>query len=384
MSNGTMRFDPVVSDKVWFAQGIGVWRAAIAPTATSVAWVSQSRGIDQLVIGEIIDAPGGEPLVGTWDRATFRITDPDQYPTFHSPSPRFNSTFSLDYSTTDPRFIVAVTTDHRMCCSGDGQDLQAGYSTDGGVSWTRFPTMPLGAVRADQFGFGSIAVSSPDNIVWVPSWNRIPQYTKDRGATWHPVTLPGLDPSNTNHMNGFNWGLYLSRHNVVADKVTPGTFWIYNDNLGLYRTTDGGDSWTLIKSGQLTEWSFFNFKMKSVPGMAGHLFATSGTLDGGVIGALRRSTDGGVTWTDVPGVVEAHAFGFGKAAAGSSYPSIFVAGWVNGTYGIWESYDNTATWRRIGTFPMGELSLVNSIDGDKDVVGRVYLGTGGNGAFYRG
>ena len=40
---------------------------------------------------------------------------------------------------------------------------------------------------------GTIAVSSDDtsNIVWEPSFNRSPFYTKDRGLTWERVVFPG-------------------------------------------------------------------------------------------------------------------------------------------------------------------------------------------------
>ena len=50
-----------------------------------------------------------------------------------------------------------------------------------------------------------------------------------------------------------------------------------------------------------------------------------------------RSTDGGVTWTAIRGVAEVYAFGFGKAQ--STYPTIYIAGWVKGQYGIWSSVE---------------------------------------------
>jgi photosystem II stability/assembly factor-like uncharacterized protein len=111
------------------------------------------------------------------------------------------------------------------------------------------------------------------------------------------------------------------------------------------------------------------------------LFYTAGPLDG-VDSPFRRSTDGGATWNDVAGLTRVYAFGFGKAAAGSSYPTIFVAGKLQGAYGIYRSTDNAATWQRIAQYPTQSLDVVKAIDGDKDVFGRVYIALGGSGWVY--
>ena len=96
-----------------------------------------------------------------------------------------------------------------------------------------------------------------------------------------------------------------------------------------------------------------------------------------------RSTDGGASWSAIDGVREVLAFGFGKAE--KTYPTISIAGWVRGAYGIWSSADEGATWKRIPPdveFPLGSLDLVKTIDGDKDELGTVYIGFGGSGYAY--
>ena len=86
-----------------------------------------------------------------------------------------------------------------------------------------------------------------------------------------------------------------------------------------------------------------------------------------------------MTWHIVSDVDHVDDVGFGKSAAGSSYPTIFISGRVAGVYGIWRSTDNALTWRRVAGFPVGTLDQVSVLEGDKDVFGRVYLGYKGSG-----
>src|SRR5262249_38179637 len=88
------------------------------------------------------------------------------------------------------------------------------------------------------------------------------------------------------------------------------------------------------------------------------------------------------TWTAVPNVLEVLAFGFGKELLGSSYPTIFIAGWVGGVYGIWRSDDEAQSWTQISDFPLGSLDAVKAVEGDKNVYGTVYIGFNGSGYAY--
>jgi hypothetical protein len=95
-----------------------------------------------------------------------------------------------------------------------------------------------------------------------------------------------------------------------------------------------------------------------------------------------RSTDGGVTWSAVPNVLEVYAFGFGKEAPGGSYPTIFIVGWVSGEYGVWQSDDEGQSWTQVGIWPVGSLDHVKAVEGDKNTYGKVYLGFSGSGFAY--
>jgi hypothetical protein len=71
-----MALDPATPDLLWFAEGIGVWRANVPADRADpapIAFISQSAGIEQLVANQILSPPGGKPLLASWDRPVFRI-----------------------------------------------------------------------------------------------------------------------------------------------------------------------------------------------------------------------------------------------------------------------------------------------------------------------
>ena len=369
MSTGEMLFDPAKANRLWFAEGIGVWFTDIPDAATTpktITFTSQSKGIEQLVANQVISPPGGKPVVASWDRPVFYVADRDAFPSTHGPDNQnaIVMGWALDYASTDPTFIVGLVNWWGI--------EKSGYSTDGGQTWTKFAAYP-----ADSKIGGGIAASTPKNIVWVPSSNGAPYYTTDGGATWVKAAIPGTPT--------WDYAYYLNRHIVVADRVTARTFYIYNTPKGLFRSSDGGATWTSVFPHEIAPWSGFNATLKSVPGRSGHLFFTSGPQGGSgdahpAANPFMRSTDGGETWTAVPNVLEVRAFGFGQPL--NDYPTIFICGWVKGLYGIWRSNDNARSWTRMGEFPLGSIDGVKTIDGDKGVPNLVYVGFSGSGYAY--
>ena len=69
---------------------------------------------------------------------------------------------------------------------------------------------------------GTIAASSPTDIVWAPADGVQPYYTLNGGETWNPITLPGVTD-----WSGFDWAYYLDKRTVTADRVLPNTFYLY-------------------------------------------------------------------------------------------------------------------------------------------------------------
>ncbi len=382
-----IRFDPVVPGRLWLAEGLSVWFTELptVPTTGRTLWRTQGRGIEQLVGTDVVVPPGGKPVLTNWDRAIFYDASLSAFPESAGPSQGFASGWNVDWSASDPTYLVANVASHQS-----PNTLATSYSNTGGKTWVKFPTMPTGATTANQWGYGTLAVGAPGNVVWVPSDGKRPHFTKDNGATWTPITLPGFT-DDASYSGVSPYGYYIRRNNVAADRVNVGTFYLYvplGSTKGLYRSTDGGTTWAKMTGGLTPDANGdyhsyeYNTSLKAVPGKAGHLFITHGYLEGTTANKFRRSTDGGATFSDVAGVTGVSAFGFGKAFPDSTYPTIFLAGYVGGKYGIWRSIDNAATWTRVVSYPNGRLQRVQAIDGDKDVAGRFFLNQDGSGWVY--
>ncbi len=382
MSTSIIVPDPVTSGRVWLAQGIGVWYTDNVD-ASPTAWTSQSKGIEQLVASWLWSVPGGSLFAAAWDRPVFRITDPDTFPSMHGTNRdhAIIKGFSVEHAVDDTSFLVAD--------AGWFGDEESSYSTDGGATWTKFAAVPPWGTA----GKGHLAVSTTTNWVWMSNANQAGYYTTNGGTSWTKLSFPSpfVDDTSSQGWGGFDAQLYLDRHIVCADRVTTGTFYAYHNgetSPSVFKTTNGGATWTRVYSSRLTTYSmdYWNGKLKAVPGKAGHLFWTPGHVGGASSPAsgayLMRSTDGGASWSAVSGLLEIYDFGFGKTPSGGSYPSVHVIGWVDGVYGVWRSDDNCANWTNIGAYPLDSLDFAMVISGDENVEGRTYVGFKGSGFAY--
>lgn len=389
---GRVEFDPVVPNRLWAGTGTGVYYADISENAFLITWVSQTRGIEELVANDVIQPSGQAPLFAALDFGIHVKDDLDAYSVAYGPKERvLIAAQQLAWSPSNPDFVVTNASDTRtFCCWQDGDAVLAGYSLNGGRTWTKFPTIPQppGTSANDpwRMSFGTIAVSSGDidNIVWAPSFNRSPYYTTDKGRTWSRVMLAGEQLP----MTGSHSSYYMQRKTLAADQVRAGVFYLVHSGeaanaalAGLWRTRDGGAHWDQVFKGEIAPQSQYAAKLRPVPGHEGHLFFTSGVAEGADTW-LRRSRDGGGSWSVVPQVDHVDDVGFGKSAPDSPYPTIFISGRVLGQYGIWRSTDDAVTWKRVGAFPVGSLDQVTVVGADPDRFGRVYLGYKGSGWIY--
>jgi hypothetical protein len=229
MSPGRLVFDPAVPGRLWFAEGMGVWRADLAdPKAKEVAWVLESDGIEELVATDLMVPPGGDPISAVADREGFHHVQLDRSPGAPLVGPTFAGGTDLDFSGGHPEALVWVGAEYQKYWQPDRR-ARGAYSLDGGVSWTELPNLV-----PDMFG-GNVAISATDpaNIVWLPSYFINPfEYggkpkgifvTKDRGAHW--ASLPPVDGSSRYHRLVWWW----SRQALAADKVDGGVFYLVDD-----------------------------------------------------------------------------------------------------------------------------------------------------------
>ncbi len=363
LSVGELRFDPFDSGKLWFAEGFGVWHTKdIADT--QITWIEDSKGIEETCGNTVICPPGGKPVTAMWDIGAFYHSDPDSYNAKRAYN-YFMSCWHLDWCASDPAFLVGTFQTHLSY----NNTPKGSYSTNGGKTWQPFASLPTDLI----YGCVAVSANNKNNIVWLPSNDKLPCHTTNMGASWQqPSSFAGLSTS------GYN-GYPSPRKPLCADRVLASTFYYYHTINGVYKSTDGGANWS--KAGNSPVSNRYNSMMKTAPGHAGHLWLAEGK-GASVVGGLWHSTDGGSSWTVLPGLQQAFSFGFGKPQIENGYPTIFVAGVANGQHGIYRSVDTGNSWTKIADYPLGIFDYVDDIDGDKDVFGKVYICFAGSGFAY--
>ena len=220
----------------------------------------------------------------------------------------------------------------------DGMTLYAGAAdggvwktADGGGFWA-----PL-FLRELSFAIGSIAVAPSANTIvyaatgedvdgWGPSYDGVGVYkSTDAGNSW---ALTAAGPG--------------SRCGRVVVGASDPNHVLAASNVGLYYSPDGGASWSLTLSGHVTD-------VVGDPGDPDHTFVAAVWNDG-----VYRSTDGGLTWTRRNGKPHAHipggaGAGWIRLAAGRILgQSIFLAkmGPLGGD--IYRSSGDLASWYFVG------------------------------------
>ncbi len=375
LSIGAMVIDPHHPGRLWFAEGMGVWRSDdLRPDNDGPIFTDVSDGIEEMVTNDIVAMPGGKVVTAVWDRLGFVHTDLDKGPKAQlGLTNDFNSCWSLATTPANPNFVAAAVTHHIV----HGK-VFSGTSTDGGSTWTRFGSVnPEGKNNPEGLRFGEMVVSADDtkNLVWLPrSSEKFLRFSTDSGTNWQASNIQPED------WHGFFFG---NRRRLAADGALPGTFYLHQWKDGsILVSKDKGATFTDTGT-RLASYTHHS-QLKNIPGRAGHLWFAEGRDHPAKPGALSRSTDGGMTWNAIPFFDQAWAFGHGKSGTSGGYPTLFVYGRsaADSAWGIWRSTDEGATWVRVAEFPLGIFDVVMAVAGDPEIFGRVYVGWSGNSFAY--
>ena len=371
-------FDPndVSGNKVW-AGGVsgGLWSTSDI-TVDGTPWVKQNDFWENLAVTAIAHDPVVTTTfyVGTGEGffnidavqggGVFKSTDGGaSFSRLASTDPATNTGFSYvqDIVVTAPGTVIAST---RGTFNVPGGSTTGGIfrSTDGGASWTRVLGGGVGGasdnratdLEIDASGniYAALGVFSPGSV-----WKSV-----DDGATWTQQSLPVASSGNASADDDYQ------RVEICVAPSDANTVYVVtqerntgaagdNDVNHVFRTTDGGSSWTSRTTPTTGGQAWYDLICAVDPN-------DEDTLYLGVQTELLRSADGGGTWTDIDQGIhpDFHAIVFRSGSStdavighdgGIDYTENFNAAFVNG---VTPSYTDRNDGYNVTQYYGGDLS----------------------------
>lgn len=335
---GTATFDPFNADRVFVTSGNGIFATSNLSAATQT-WKFVAKGLEETVPLEAVSIPGHgfATVIGDYDG--FVSTDLFVSPPSGTHKPGVGTTAGLALAGATPSVMIRI-----------GAKM---YRTaNSGATWTEI-------TRANTQTGGTLALSADGAVIlWTPDSSTTTYRTQNNGAQW--TNAAGLNANVA----------------VAADAINPNKFYAYNPMGGaFYVSTNGGASFTQTT----TAGGGGSKKLRAVPGSEGDIWLP--LYNGG----LTRSTNSGTSFTKLSNVSRCDAVGFGKAAAGKTFPTVFIYGVAGaGVVGIYRSIDAGASWERVNDdqHQFGGPANGQFVVGDMNVFGRVYMSSSGRGVIF--
>jgi len=205
-----------------------------------------------------------------------------------------SSVGAIAVAESDPNVIYAGMGE--SCVRGNASNGDGVYkSSDGGKTWKNVglrDSYHIGAVRVHPKNADLVYVAALGHL-WGPNAERGVYRSTDGGATWKQVLTHGpdagavdiaMDPVNPRVLYAGFW--QVRRNPYHFDSGGPGS--------GLFKSTDGGDTWTDIsRNTGLPKGVLGRIGVTVSPANPERVYAIVEASDGGVF----RSDNGGRTWT---------------------------------------------------------------------------------------
>jgi hypothetical protein len=357
-----LAIDPFNSNHMLYGTGMTMWG-----TENLTQWDSgnqfalsiASQGIEETSVIDLISPPagGGAHLYSALgDIGGFIHTSMTTAPAFPYAIPFFGTRTSIDYAELSPQFMVVV---------GDGSPTaspvitSSAFTYSGGTSETAWFAGTVDPPGYSTNGGGTVAAAADaSRVVWNPTGMGA-FYSTANGSSWTAST--GLPTGGI----------------IASDRVNPLQFYDYAAGQ-FYVSTNGGVSFTATAATGLPA-SGDSVNFKAVPGHEGDIWLAGGSTNAGDVYGLWHSTNSGASFTQLTNVTQADIVGFGMAAPGATYPTLFTNAEIGGVRGIFASTNEGVTWTQIND-SAHEYGLTGAtITGDPQVFGTVYLGTNGRG-----
>ncbi len=176
----------------------------------------------------------------------------------------------------------------------EGGEFELYTSSNGGSTWTRVAAANLPNPSSGEYGYNAGYYAVGNNIFFYTNKGRIFKST-DKGVTWsiafNGATYSLSDFGGASVSGDMAWS--DASRGLVMKKNYSGT---NPTSIALYRTTDGGTTWSSVTFSGITAANKIN-DITYVPG-TNILVATSSA------GGSWKSTDNGSTWTVIDSAVQ--------------------------------------------------------------------------------
>lgn len=330
---GSIELDPFDGQRAFVNSGNGIFMTENLDGQPS-RWKFAVKGLEETVPLDAVSLPGG-PLVSViGDYDGFVHADLSVSPQAGRHRPNVGTTHGVAVAATNPKILAR-----------SGADVF--LSEDGAASWKK-----LEKPSADKGG--RVALSA-DGKVLLWSVGAGSYRTDSAGAGWKRVK--GLEFEAA----------------PAADSLDPAKFYAYDAKSGgFYISRDAGRTFSqsvALEPGGAP-------RIRTVPGITGDVWVPLHSK------GLTRSKNAGNEFEPLTGVAACTAIGFGVAAPGKTYPTVYMWGTPQGhPSGVYRSDDVGQSWLRVNddAHEYGGPANGQFVLGDANVYGRVYLSTAGRG-----
>ncbi|MEX2284306.1 MAG: glycosyl hydrolase [Gemmatimonadota bacterium] len=230
-------------------------------------------------------------------------------------------------------------------------------TTNGGITWAPI----FDGQRVSSIGAVAVAPSNP-NVVYVGTG----EANNLRSSSWGEGVYKSTDAGRTWTHSGLRTSQHIPR--IIVHPTNPdivyvaamGPLWGAGGERGLFKSTDGGRTWTNTKSlGPYTGFTEVVFD----PSNPNTLYAASfqrerkaySATSGGPESAIWKSTDAGATWIMLSAGLPVGDKGRTGLTVSQSNPNTVYAHIDASEGGIFRSNDGGTTWTRasavVGPFP---------------------------------
>jgi hypothetical protein len=327
---GSVVFDPLNGQTAWVTSGNGIFKSTNVGAAQP-GWTFNVNGLEETVVLGGASVPGGALITAVGDVDGFRHYNTWGYGARLQP---YMGTITG----------LAIAGGNASVLARVGSSVQV--SLNAGVNWFN--------AGITNGGYGQVALSANGGVLLhSPSNSSVTYRSVNNGNSWTAV-------SNLNITNAY----------IVGDSFNSNLFYAYDNSNGKFWVSyDGGASFVVAST--LSAWG--NTRIRTAPGIQGDVWVPMYNQ------GLMRSTNSGTSFSKIGSVTECRGIGFGKAATGATYPTIYIWGIVNGVRGMFRSTDTGNTWVQLNDWAHQYGADGSVVIGDMNTFGVVYMSTMGRG-----